>query len=67
MLCIFIFQIIESNWKSSCFHLQKINCYSENTKGVNCLQFDDNKIVSGLQDSTIKIWDKNTLKCTMVI
>ncbi|KAG6439467.1 hypothetical protein O3G_MSEX000797, partial [Manduca sexta] len=42
---------------------QRINCRSENSKGVYCLQYDDNKIVSGLRDNTIKIWDRKTLQC----
>ena len=33
-------------------------CYS----GVYCLQYDDNKIVSGLRDNTIKMWDRQTLQ-----
>ncbi|KAF2347276.1 Sulfotransferase domain [Trinorchestia longiramus] len=44
-------------------NLQKINCRSETSKGVYCLQYDDNKIVSGLRDNTIKMWDRNTLQC----
>lgn len=47
--------------------LQKINCRSENSKGVYCLQYDDQKIVSGLRDNTIKIWDRNTLQCIKVL
>ena len=30
-------------------------CRSENSKGVYCLQYDDEKIVSGLRDNTIKV------------
>lgn len=47
-------------------NLQRINCRSENSKGVYCLQYDDTKIVSGLRDNTIKIWDRHTLQCTKV-
>lgn len=46
--------------------MQRINCRSENSKGVYCLQYDDNKIVSGLRDNTIKIWDRHTLQCNKV-
>ena len=46
--------------------LQRINCRSENSKGVYCLQYDDQKIVSGLRDNTIKIWDRKTLQCVKV-
>nr|CAD7587313.1 unnamed protein product [Timema genevievae] len=55
---------IENNWRMGRHVLQRINCRSENSKGVYCLQYDDQKIVSGLRDNTIKIWDRNTLQCT---
>ncbi|CAG9136678.1 unnamed protein product [Plutella xylostella] len=54
---------IEDNWRGGRHNLQRINCRSENSKGVYCLQYDDNKIVSGLRDNTIKIWDRKTLQC----
>lgn len=56
-------QSIEDNWRMGKHNLQRINCRSENSKGVYCLQYDDNKIVSGLRDNTIKIWDRKTLQC----
>ncbi|CAH4034402.1 beta-TrCP isoform X1 [Pieris brassicae] len=56
-------QSIEENWRMGRHNLQRINCRSENSKGVYCLQYDDNKIVSGLRDNTIKIWDRKTLQC----
>lgn len=46
--------------------LRRINCRSENSKGVYCLQYDDGKIVSGLRDNTIKIWDRTDLQCVKV-
>ncbi|XP_050293329.1 beta-TrCP isoform X1 [Anthonomus grandis grandis] len=58
---------IESNWRNGKHILQRINCRSENSKGVYCLQYDDQKIVSGLRDNTIKIWDRSTLQCTKVL
>ncbi|XP_069678944.1 F-box/WD repeat-containing protein 1A isoform X4 [Periplaneta americana] len=58
---------IENNWRMGRHVLQRINCRSENSKGVYCLQYDDQKIVSGLRDNTIKIWDRNTLQCTKVL
>lgn len=58
---------IESNWRHGRHILQRINCRSENSKGVYCLQYDDQKIVSGLRDNTIKIWDRSTLQCTKVL
>ncbi|KRX38140.1 F-box/WD repeat-containing protein 1A [Trichinella murrelli] len=45
---------IESNWKHGRLLLYRINCRSDNSKGVYCLQYDDKKIVSGLRDNTIK-------------
>ena len=58
---------LESNWRTGCFQLEKIQCRSQNSKGVYCLQYDDEKIVSGLRDNTIKIWDRKTLECTKVL
>ncbi|XP_058800463.1 beta-TrCP [Phymastichus coffea] len=58
---------IDNNWRNGIFNLQRINCRSENSKGVYCLQYDDQKIVSGLRDNTIKIWDRNSLQCTKVL
>ncbi len=43
------------NWKSGHHSLTRIECHSENSKGVYCLQYDDKKIVSGLRDNTIKV------------
>jgi F-box and WD-40 domain protein 1/11 len=57
---------IEANWRMGRHNLQKINCRSETSKGVYCLQYDDSKIVSGLRDNTIKMWDRNTLQCYKV-
>lgn len=58
----------ERNWRCSQnrHHLQRINCRSEASKGVYCLQYDDQKIVSGLRDNTIKIWDRNDLSMSKV-
>ncbi|KAH1004989.1 beta-TrCP isoform X2 [Dendroctonus ponderosae] len=58
---------LENNWRNGKHILQRINCRSENSKGVYCLQYDDQKIVSGLRDNTIKIWDRTTLQCTKVL
>jgi len=55
-------ETIEDNWRCGKHNLQRINCRSENSKGVYCLQYDDNKIVSGLRDNTIKMWDRQTLQ-----
>ncbi|GAU92883.1 hypothetical protein RvY_04906 [Ramazzottius varieornatus] len=57
----------ERNWKLGNFALHKINCRSENSKGVYCLQYDDEKIISGLRDNTIKVWDRNNLQCSQIL
>ena len=46
---------MEGNWKNGRHSLTKIECHSENSKGVYCLQYDEKKIVSGLRDNTIKV------------
>jgi F-box and WD-40 domain protein 1/11 len=74
---------IENNWKCGRHALKKINCHSENSKGVHfcnssitsfihfagvyCLQYDNDKIVSGLRDNTIKVWDVRTMNSTRVL
>lgn len=52
---------VETNWRLGRHTLHRIHCRSENSKGVYCLQYDENKVVSGLRDNTIKIWNKQTL------
>lgn len=46
---------IENRWRHGIFSLSRINCASESSKGVYCLQYDADKIVSGLRDNTIKV------------
>ncbi|XP_060578618.1 F-box/WD repeat-containing protein 1A-like isoform X1 [Ruditapes philippinarum] len=58
---------IETNWRTGRHTLQRIHCRSETSKGVYCLQYDDLRIVSGLRDNTIKIWDRNSLECMQVL
>lgn len=58
---------IDSNWKRGNYKLTRINCQSENSKGVYCLQYDDDKIVSGLRDNTIKIWNRKDYSCSRTL
>jgi F-box and WD-40 domain protein 1/11 len=58
---------LDYNWRQGSFQLERIQCRSQNSKGVYCLQYDDDKIISGLRDNTIKIWDRKTLECTQVL
>ncbi|XP_029769611.1 F-box/WD repeat-containing protein 11 [Terrapene carolina triunguis] len=53
-------ETIESNWRCGRHNLQRIQCRSENSKGVYCLQYDDEKIISGLRDNSIKVWSTST-------
>ena len=58
---------LESNWRTGHFQLQKIPCRSQNSKGVYCLQYDEEKVVSGLRDNTIRIWDIECGACLRVL
>ena len=58
---------IEQNWREGRHRLERINYESENSKGVYCLQYDDEKIVSGLRDNTIKIWNRPGLQCVQTL
>ncbi|CCD66391.1 F-box/WD repeat-containing protein lin-23 [Caenorhabditis elegans] len=58
---------IDNNWKRGNYKMTRINCQSENSKGVYCLQYDDDKIVSGLRDNTIKIWDRKDYSCSRIL
>lgn len=58
---------VEDNWRQGKHSHKVIDCHSENSKGVYCLQYDDEKIVSGLRDNTIKIWNRNDLSCCHVL
>merc|ERR1711962_1329340 len=51
---------IENNWRCGKHNLQRINCRSENSKGVYCLQYDERVIISGSSDSTVRVWDVAT-------
>ena len=50
-----VFQMSNEMWREGKLNLRKIDCASHDSKGVYCLQYDDEKIVSGLRDNTIKV------------
>jgi len=58
---------VNQNWNDGKCNRKKISCRSENSKGVYCLQYDNDKIISGLRDNTIKIWDKKKFECTKTL
>lgn len=47
------------------YKLKKIQCQNNAQRGVYCLQYDDEKIVSGLRDNTIKV--STLLSCFCII
>ena len=58
---------VNQNWSEGKCQIKKIHCRSENSKGVYCLQYDNEKIVSGLRDNTIKVWNKQTCECKQTL
>ena len=50
-LCFAIPQSLEANWRRGHYTLTRV----ETGSGVRCLQFDDIKIVTGHEDSTIEV------------
>lgn len=46
---------------------QLVKTFMGHTKDVQCLQFDEHKIVSGGGDHTIKVWDLRSGDCQMTL
>lgn len=44
-----------------------VHCSTTGSPGVYCLQYDDDKIISGLRDNTIKVWRRSDLKCSKTL
>ena len=59
-------QSMEDNWRNGHQSLTRIQ-YRYSHRDVYCLQHDDNKIVAGLGDKTVKIWDRHSMQCTHVL
>ncbi|VDN98750.1 unnamed protein product [Rodentolepis nana] len=57
---------INDNWNNGRFRLTRILCHSDSSRGVYCLQYDSEKIVSGLRDDTIKVWRRVGTPATCV-
>ncbi|KAH6559912.1 hypothetical protein BASA50_009002 [Batrachochytrium salamandrivorans] len=55
---------LEKNWYEGVYSARNINAHDE---AIYCLQFDENKIVSGSRDDTIKIWDMKSGMCTRTL
>ena len=50
---------IGTNWKHGRYSTKTWQCHAQ---GITCLQFDDQKLVTGSWDCTVKIWDMATGK-----
>ncbi|KAG2176980.1 hypothetical protein INT43_007634 [Umbelopsis isabellina] len=59
--------LLEQRWSTGNYKLREISSGASrqdaHTAGIYCIQFDDQKIVSGSRDHTIKIWDIGTGAC----
>jgi WD40 repeat protein len=51
---------LEENWRTGNYRQRELLGHEE---GVYCIQFDDEKIVSGSRDDTIKVWDIQRQVC----
>lgn len=58
---------LEQNWRKGAQDAGKAIYLSGHTDSVYCLQFDEEKIITGSRDRTIRVWDINTFQCTRVI
>ena len=55
---------LQSRWKRG----QAAAIYLEgHTDSVYCVQFDEDKIVTGSRDQTIRVWDAKTYRCLKVL
>jgi len=58
---------LERNWRLGPKLAGKAVYLSGHTDSVYCLQFDEEKIITGSRDRTIRVWDINTFQCIRVI
>ncbi|KJY00426.1 hypothetical protein TI39_contig329g00010 [Zymoseptoria brevis] len=58
---------LEKNWRAGAHDAGKAVYLSGHTDSVYCLQFDEEKIITGSRDRTIRVWDINTYQCLRVI
>lgn len=58
---------LDHNWKAGATDAGKAVYLSGHTDSVYCLQFDEEKIITGSRDRTIRVWDINTYQCMRVI
>ncbi|CAK4031502.1 F-box WD repeat-containing 1A [Lecanosticta acicola] len=58
---------LDRNWRAGAMDAGKAVYLSGHTDSVYCLQFDENKIITGSRDRTLRVWDINTFQCIRVI
>jgi F-box and WD-40 domain protein 1/11 len=58
---------LDRNWRAGATDAGKAVYLSGHTDSVYCLQFDEEKIITGSRDRTIRVWDINTFQCLRVI
>ena len=59
--------LLEANWRKGAKGAGKAIYLSGHTDSVYCLQFDEEKIITGSRDRTIRVWDINNFTCQRVI
>lgn len=58
---------LDANWRKGPKDAGKAIYLSGHTDSVYCLQFDEEKIITGSRDRTIRVWDINNFTCQRVI
>lgn len=58
---------LDANWRKGAAQAGKATYLSGHTDSVYCVQFDEEKIITGSRDRTIRVWDINTMQCIHVI
>ena len=58
---------LEKNWRKGVKDAGKAIYLAGHTDSVYCLQFDEDKIITGSRDRTIRVWDINNFTCRHVI
>lgn len=59
--------ILDKQWRMGARKAGKATYLSGHTDSVYCVQFDEEKIITGSRDRTIRVWDINTNQCIRVI
>ena len=58
---------LDANWRKGAKGAGKAIYLAGHTDSVYCLQFDEEKIITGSRDRTIRVWDINNFTCQRVI